>query len=67
MFFNIASKRDITHFAVWGPASAFAYNMARLGWSVNKQGILHTDSNLEFDLLRSDLRDIFNQIEALVA
>lgn len=33
-FFHIARRRDIKHSDVWGPAGAFAYNLARLNWSI---------------------------------
>jgi hypothetical protein len=62
-FFHIARRRDIKHSDVWGPAGAFAYNLARLNWSITSDGLLLTDSNLELHLLHSSQSDIFRQLE----
>ena len=62
-FFQIASMRAISHTAVWGPAGAMAYNLSRIGWSINKQGILQTDADLAFPLLTCSQKELFRQLD----
>ena len=62
-FLNIACRSSISHSQVWGPAGAFAYNLARINWHITREGVIHTDTNLQFHFLRDSQIDIFTQLE----
>ena len=49
-FMWIARRSSVSHHEFWGPASALAYNLSRIGWSITKEALILTDDNLEFPI-----------------
>eukprot|EP00438_Fugacium_kawagutii_P032590 Skav236456 [mRNA] locus=scaffold1758:325778:327439:+ [translate_table: standard] len=52
-FLHLAASHTLKPHRVYGPAGAFAMNLARIGWSVDRYGTLRTDTKIEFHLLHS--------------
>lgn len=57
-YFHIASRHSAEPLQVHGPAGALAYNLAQIGWSVDKNAHLLTDTAIEFNLLDENLHTI---------
>ena len=57
-FFKFASQHTGRACKVFGPAGALQANLHRIGWSVDSSGVLHTDSEIRFCFLFSDLREL---------
>eukprot|EP00438_Fugacium_kawagutii_P030899 Skav215852 [mRNA] locus=scaffold1630:238570:242613:- [translate_table: standard] len=50
-FCTMTAQHDLKPQHVHGPAGALAMNLARIGWSLNDKGTIHTDTQVDFDLL----------------
>ena len=57
-FFTFASRHSGRPCRVFGPAGALQANLNRIGWSVDSSGFLHTDTEIKFSLLYSDLKEL---------
>lgn len=57
-FFYFVSRHSGSHHEVFGPAGALRANLLRIGWQIDQQGWLQTDSQVQFHLLQDNLPDI---------
>eukprot|EP00438_Fugacium_kawagutii_P000397 Skav209651 [mRNA] locus=scaffold650:128702:130789:+ [translate_table: standard] len=62
-FFRCASRHNRRHTDVWGPAGALSYHLAQIGWAVLPDGTLDTDSVVQFHLLHTPRKCIFQYLE----
>eukprot|EP00438_Fugacium_kawagutii_P004382 Skav230211 [mRNA] locus=scaffold1765:84503:89062:- [translate_table: standard] len=62
-FLRFAARHNRRHTSVWGPAGALAFNLAKVGWGICKNGMLDTDTRLELHLLHTPLKCLFRQLE----
>ena len=57
-FLRIASRPGCKPTGITGPAAAFSNYISRLGWSIDRQGLLHVDAFLRISLLDSDIHSL---------
>lgn len=57
-FCRIVAKHRCRSWEVHGPAGALAYNLSKIGWAMNRHGIIRTHSAFEFNLLTDDWKTI---------
>ena len=62
-FFHFVSRHSGAYQEVFGPAGALRSNLLRIGWQIDKQGWLITDSKVQFHLLNDNLPDIIRFVE----
>ena len=63
VFCTHVAKHTRKHSDVYGPAGALAYNLARIGWTLNAQARVNTDSMVSFSLMQDDLSAIETFLE----
>lgn len=57
-FLKIAATHNLRPMQIHGPAGTLAMSLMKLGWKVTSQGIIHTDTLLELDILKSPLASL---------
>lgn len=53
-FLHLASAPAPSIRNVWGPAGTLAFQLAKLGWSINNRGVVYTDTHYEFSLIKEN-------------
>lgn len=62
-FFHDVSRHSGIYHEVYGPAGALRSNLLRIGWQLDRNGWLLTDSQVKFHLLQDNLPDILQFVE----
>ena len=62
-FFDHVARHTRKHSDVYGPAGALSFNLARIGWSLNSQGFLLTDTLVTFHLMKDSIPTIEKFLE----
>lgn len=62
-FLYLASRHRAIHYQVYGPAGALTYNLARIGWSLDKNGKILADSILQLHLLSTPIDELHLHIK----
>eukprot|EP00438_Fugacium_kawagutii_P004663 Skav209252 [mRNA] locus=scaffold990:289023:292199:- [translate_table: standard] len=62
-FFAMAAHHDRKHTSVWGPAGALSFVLSKIGWNLQADGTLETDSLVNFHLLHSPRKCLMRYLE----